>query len=103
MSPLFITAPSGNLSTTPPKTPRTNTDRPYGRRDGLPDGGGPVGLQPELVFDLVVGVLASGELSTRHVATHELPLDEAPYVYDMFKHKKDGCVRTVIRPNGTRT
>ncbi|WP_119727564.1 zinc-dependent alcohol dehydrogenase [Thermomonospora amylolytica] len=42
--------------------------------------------------------IAKGELSTRHLATHEMPLDQAPRGYDMFKHKKDGCVRAVFRP-----
>jgi threonine dehydrogenase-like Zn-dependent dehydrogenase len=44
--------------------------------------------------------LAAGELSTAHLATHNLSLDEAPLAYDMFKRKTDGCVRAVIRPNG---
>jgi threonine dehydrogenase-like Zn-dependent dehydrogenase len=43
--------------------------------------------------------MASGELSARHLATHEMPLDEAPRGYDMFKHKKDGCVRVAFHPH----
>ncbi len=42
--------------------------------------------------------MASGELSARQLATHEMPLDEAPRGYDMFKHKRDGCVRVAFRP-----
>ncbi|MFH8935375.1 zinc-dependent alcohol dehydrogenase [Streptomyces griseosporeus] len=42
--------------------------------------------------------LAAGELSTAHLATHTVPLDEAPRAYRMFKEKTDGCVRAVIRP-----
>ncbi|WP_410651451.1 zinc-dependent alcohol dehydrogenase [Amycolatopsis sp. cmx-4-54] len=42
--------------------------------------------------------LAKGELSTGHLATHVLPLDDAPHGYDLFKNKKDGCVRAVFRP-----
>ncbi|MFF7549983.1 hypothetical protein ACFZCU_41090 [Streptomyces canus] len=44
--------------------------------------------------------LAAGELSTAHLATHPLSLDEAPRAYDMFKQKSDGSVRAVIRPGG---
>jgi threonine dehydrogenase-like Zn-dependent dehydrogenase len=44
--------------------------------------------------------LAAGELSTAHLATHSVPLDEAPRAYEMFKDKSDGCVRAVIRPGG---
>ncbi len=43
--------------------------------------------------------IASGELDTRHLATHELPLDEGPRGYQMFKDKADGCVRVVFRPD----
>ncbi|MEU3460462.1 zinc-dependent alcohol dehydrogenase [Streptomyces sp. NPDC006733] len=42
--------------------------------------------------------IAAGDLSTAHLATHVLPLDEAPKGYRMFKEKEDGCVRAVFRP-----
>jgi threonine dehydrogenase-like Zn-dependent dehydrogenase len=42
--------------------------------------------------------MANGELSTRQLTTHEMTLDEAPRGYDMFKHKKDACVRVAFRP-----
>jgi threonine dehydrogenase-like Zn-dependent dehydrogenase len=44
--------------------------------------------------------IQSGRLDTRHLVTHELPLDEAPAAYQMFKNKSDGCVRAVFRPHG---
>ncbi|MET9544310.1 zinc-dependent alcohol dehydrogenase [Streptomyces sp. NPDC006627] len=44
--------------------------------------------------------LAKGELSTSHLATHTVGLDQAPHAYDMVKHKTDRCVRAVIRPDG---
>ncbi|WP_222268437.1 zinc-dependent alcohol dehydrogenase [Modestobacter marinus] len=44
--------------------------------------------------------MARGELVTEHLATHVLPLDEAPRGYQMFKDKADGCVRAVFTPNG---
>ncbi|GLY78866.1 zinc-dependent alcohol dehydrogenase [Actinoallomurus iriomotensis] len=43
--------------------------------------------------------MASGELSASQLATHEMSLDDAPHGYDMFKHKKDGCVRVAFRPH----
>ncbi|MFB9839091.1 zinc-dependent alcohol dehydrogenase [Actinoallomurus acaciae] len=43
--------------------------------------------------------MASGELTARQLATHEMSLDDAPRGYDMFKHKKDGCVRVAFRPH----
>ncbi|WP_164700228.1 zinc-dependent alcohol dehydrogenase [Modestobacter sp. KNN46-3] len=39
-----------------------------------------------------------GELTTEHLATHVLPLSEAPRGYQMFKDKEDGCVRAVFTP-----
>lgn len=42
--------------------------------------------------------IAQGELITSHLATHKLPLEQGPQGYDMFKHKKDGCVRAVFQP-----
>jgi threonine dehydrogenase-like Zn-dependent dehydrogenase len=42
--------------------------------------------------------MAKGRLATSHLATHSMPLDEAPRGYDLFKNKLDGCVRAVFRP-----
>jgi threonine dehydrogenase-like Zn-dependent dehydrogenase len=44
--------------------------------------------------------MANRELSTRHLTTHEMPLEEAPYGYDIFRRKRDGCVRVAFRPHG---
>jgi threonine dehydrogenase-like Zn-dependent dehydrogenase len=41
--------------------------------------------------------LARGELSTTHLATHELSLEEGAKGYDLFKHKKGR-----LRPSGVR-
>lgn len=38
------------------------------------------------------------ELVTEHLATHVMPLTEAPLGYRMFKEKEDGCVRAVFQP-----
>jgi threonine dehydrogenase-like Zn-dependent dehydrogenase len=43
--------------------------------------------------------MARGELVTEHLATHTMPLDEAPKGYRMFKDKEDDCVRAVFLPN----
>jgi threonine dehydrogenase-like Zn-dependent dehydrogenase len=41
-----------------------------------------------------------GELTTEHLATHVMPLDQAPEGYRKFKEKEDGCVRSVFEPSG---
>ncbi|GAA1567307.1 hypothetical protein GCM10009827_106310 [Dactylosporangium maewongense] len=42
--------------------------------------------------------MAKGKLKTEHLATHTMPLEQGPTGYDIFKDKKDGCVRTVFVP-----
>lgn len=39
-----------------------------------------------------------GELDPTVIITHELPLEDAPHGYDIFKHKKDGCIKVVLKP-----
>jgi threonine dehydrogenase-like Zn-dependent dehydrogenase len=43
--------------------------------------------------------MASGDLITEHLATHVMPLDQAPEGYRLFKEKQDNCVRSVFLPN----
>jgi threonine dehydrogenase-like Zn-dependent dehydrogenase len=42
--------------------------------------------------------MARDELVTEYLATHVMPLAEAPEGYRMFKEKADGCVRAVFLP-----
>jgi threonine dehydrogenase-like Zn-dependent dehydrogenase len=44
--------------------------------------------------------MAKDELVTDHLATHVMPLTDAPRGYRMFKEKEDGCVRAVFLPHG---
>jgi threonine dehydrogenase-like Zn-dependent dehydrogenase len=44
--------------------------------------------------------MAAGELQTAHLMTHPMPLDRGAEGYDMFKNKRDGCVRAVFQPEG---
>jgi threonine dehydrogenase-like Zn-dependent dehydrogenase len=43
--------------------------------------------------------MARGELVTEYLATHVMPLDEAPEGYRLFKEKQENCVRSVFLPN----
>ncbi|MBF4590651.1 MULTISPECIES: zinc-dependent alcohol dehydrogenase [unclassified Curtobacterium] len=47
---------------------------------------------------MILDRIAAGEISTEHLATHVMPLEEGPRGYEMFKQKEDGCVRAVFRP-----
>jgi threonine dehydrogenase-like Zn-dependent dehydrogenase len=42
--------------------------------------------------------MARDEIITEHLATHTMPLSDAPQGYTMFKEKTDGCVRAVFAP-----
>jgi threonine dehydrogenase-like Zn-dependent dehydrogenase len=43
--------------------------------------------------------IQKGEIDPSFVITHEITLDEAPEAYKMFRDKKDGCIKVVIKPN----
>lgn len=40
-----------------------------------------------------------GEVTTEHLATHVMSLEDGPEGYRKFKDKEDGCVRAVFRPS----
>lgn len=48
-------------------------------------------MQP--LFDLI----SQGKLSPASIITHRIPLQDAPNMYDVFREKKDGCVKVVIK------
>jgi threonine dehydrogenase-like Zn-dependent dehydrogenase len=37
-------------------------------------------------------------LGVDDLVTHELPLEQAPYAYDIFQKKDDGCIKVVLEP-----
>jgi threonine dehydrogenase-like Zn-dependent dehydrogenase len=53
----------------------------------------------ERYIPMLLERMAKGELKTAHLATHPMPLDEGPAGYDLFKNKKEGCVRSVFQPS----
>lgn len=46
----------------------------------------------------LLSLMAEGKVEAAHLLTHPLPLREGPLGYDLFKNKRDGCVRAVFRP-----
>jgi hypothetical protein len=38
------------------------------------------------------------EIDPSFVISHQLPVDEAPRVYEMFRDKEDACTKVVLRP-----
>ncbi|MBD2453286.1 glutathione-dependent formaldehyde dehydrogenase [Nostoc sp. FACHB-87] len=42
--------------------------------------------------------IENGDLDPSFVITHTLPLDQAPHGYQIFKEKKDNCIKVVLKP-----
>lgn len=49
-------------------------------------------------MNMLLERILNGELDPSFVVTHRLPLDEAPYAYEIFKHKNDKCIKVVLKP-----
>lgn len=43
-------------------------------------------------------LIQEGAIDPTFVVTHRLPLEFAPEAYELFKHKRDGCVKVVLIP-----
>jgi threonine dehydrogenase-like Zn-dependent dehydrogenase len=39
------------------------------------------------------------EIDPEFVITHEFPLKDAPYAYELFKNKQDQCIKVVLKPH----
>ncbi|MGW5519952.1 zinc-dependent alcohol dehydrogenase [Nocardia africana] len=46
------------------------------------------------IFDYI----QQGDLDPTYLITHDLPLEDSVRGYDMFKNKREGCVRAIFRP-----
>jgi threonine dehydrogenase-like Zn-dependent dehydrogenase len=53
----------------------------------------------ERYIPMLLERMERGEIATAHLATHVMPLDDAPLGYELFREKKDDCVRAVFRPD----
>jgi threonine dehydrogenase-like Zn-dependent dehydrogenase len=42
--------------------------------------------------------IESGEIDPSFVVTHVFSLEDAPYAYEIFKKKMDGCIKVVMKP-----
>ena len=49
--------------------------------------------------DLLVRI-AEGEVDPSMIITHTMPLDDAPRGYDIFHHRKENCIKVVLKPHG---
>ena len=49
-------------------------------------------------IDELIDWVASRKIKLNDIITHRVPLGEAPHAYEIFKNKKDDCVKVVMRP-----
>ncbi len=42
--------------------------------------------------------IQNGDIDPSFVITHQLPLDEAPKGYEIFKQKQENCIKVVLKP-----
>ena len=55
------------------------------------------------IDDLLPLVTDSADpLGVGDLATHHVPLERAPELYETFQKKEDGCIKVVLQPNGAR-
>jgi threonine dehydrogenase-like Zn-dependent dehydrogenase len=47
---------------------------------------------------MLLGRVLEGEIDPSVVFTHRLPLEEAKQGFELFKHKKDNCVKVLLKP-----
>jgi threonine dehydrogenase-like Zn-dependent dehydrogenase len=52
----------------------------------------------ERYIPTLLDLAAKGDLRTAHLMTHPLSLDDGALGYDLFKNKKDDCLRAVFQP-----
>lgn len=44
----------------------------------------------------------SDPLGVEDLATHRLPLEQAPHAYEIFQKKQDGAIKILLQPNGAQ-
>lgn len=49
-------------------------------------------------IDQLFELVRDGKVVLDDVISHRLPLDQAAHAYDIFKNKKDDCVKVVLKP-----
>lgn len=47
---------------------------------------------------MLIERVLKGEIDPSFVFTHQLPLEEAKQGYEMFKHKRDNCIKVLLKP-----
>jgi threonine dehydrogenase-like Zn-dependent dehydrogenase len=46
----------------------------------------------------LLGHVLEGDIDPSDVFTHTMPLDQTKQAYELFKHKKDNCIKVLLKP-----
>ncbi|MEV4813449.1 zinc-dependent alcohol dehydrogenase [Micromonospora avicenniae] len=57
-------------------------------------------MHAQRYIPMLLDRLAAGEIDPGYLATHPLSLEDGVRGYELFEKKQDGCLRTVLHPNG---
>jgi threonine dehydrogenase-like Zn-dependent dehydrogenase len=49
-------------------------------------------------IDELLDWVVSRKIKLNDIITHRLPIEEAPHAYDIFKNKKEDCVKVLLKP-----
>jgi threonine dehydrogenase-like Zn-dependent dehydrogenase len=41
--------------------------------------------------------IQNGDIDPTFIITHTLPLEQAPYGYEIFKNKRDNCEKVILK------
>lgn len=50
---------------------------------------------------VLLNYVMEGKIDPSFIITHEVPLDQASQMYDIFRNKKDNCIKVVLKPGET--
>ena len=42
--------------------------------------------------------IQNGDIDPSYIITHRMKIEDAPHAYEIFKHKKDNCIKVVLKP-----
>jgi len=54
--------------------------------------------QTHMYIDQCFELVRQGKVVLNDIITHTMPLSQASEAYDMFKHKKDDCIKVILKP-----
>lgn len=57
-----------------------------------------VGIQESMGRDLMFEYVKEGRIDPKFMLTHRAPLNDIEKGYDVFSHKKDGCIKWIVTP-----